>query len=331
MRGLLTKTAALPAAVLVVLLLVTACSNPSGDDNNNGGGGLPTLPAYTLKSIPGGTVNVDTDYNGVSSGNGTGPFSNASGTNVPIAAFKIGETEVTYELWYAVKTWATDDARGGNKYTFANEGLEGNDGIVGALPTEAKLEPVTYINWRDAVVWCNAYSEASGKTPYYYLEGTSDFSDSTKVLRSSNEEGGVTAGSGKAEKATPNASADGFRLPTEAQWEYAARGGVPSGSAPWTNTYAGTNVEGSLGDYAWYTTNASGSTNPVKGKSPNSAGLYDMSGNVWEWCQDIYTGSNRVFRGGSWDNIASFCALSSRYNTYPDFRDISLGFRVACP
>jgi formylglycine-generating enzyme required for sulfatase activity len=287
--------------------------------------------AYTLVSIPGGTVTI-------SIGDTGGPFKNASSTNpVTVAAFKMGQTEVTYELWYAVRVWAESSG-----YTFANAGWEGNDGAIGAAPTTAKTEPVTGISWRDAVVWCNAYSEATGKTPYYYAYDTTDFTDSTKVIRQS-ESSATSAGNGRADSAIFNTAASGFRLPTEAQWEYAARGGKPSAGAPWTNKYAGTNTESQLGSYAWYKTNAydvgSGhanyGTHPVKTRAANTAGLYDMSGNVSEWCWDgIYSGGSRryrAFRGGSWGGGAAGCAVAARSSSDPYGRDSNVGFRVASP
>ena len=132
-----------------------------------------------------------------------------------------------------------------------------------------------------------------------------------------------------------------FRLPTEAEWEYAARGGNRSNGTK----YAGS---GSIGSVAWYDDNSGSKTHPVKGKSPNELGLYDMSGNVWEWCGDWYggsyysnspssnpkgpsTGSNRVLRGGSWNNNAGNCRVSIRIINTPDYRYGSFGFRLVLP
>ena len=130
-----------------------------------------------------------------------------------------------------------------------------------------------------------------------------------------------------------------FRLPTEAEWEYAARGGRKSKGYK----YAGSNT---IGNIAWYTDNSWDRTHPVKGKAANELGLYDMSGNVWEWCQDWYggyssgslsnptgpsTGSNRVLRGGGWYNRAGLCRVSIRSNGYPDSRANHFGFRLALP
>jgi formylglycine-generating enzyme required for sulfatase activity len=161
-----------------------------------------------------------------------------------------------------------------------------------------------------------------------------------------------------------------YRLPTEAEWEYAAGGGT--GSPPILGgsgggrrtTYAGTSTESSLGDYAWYWKNSgdkqlSGKwdgdkimknncrTHPIKTKKPNALGLYDMSGNVWEWCSDWYgsdyyaqssnssnptgpsSGSLRVSRGGSWRSDPQNCRVAGRIDYSPADRNVSLGFRLA--
>ena len=129
-----------------------------------------------------------------------------------------------------------------------------------------------------------------------------------------------------------------FRLPTEAEWEYAARGGNKSKGYK----YSGSNT---IGDVAWYTSNSSAMTHPVGTKSPNELGLYDMTGNVWEWCSDWYgeeyyssspsnnptgptSGSIRVCRGGSWGNDAQSCRVSYRNYGSPDSRYSDLGFRL---
>ena len=127
-----------------------------------------------------------------------------------------------------------------------------------------------------------------------------------------------------------------FALPTEAQWEYAARGGKKSNGYK----YSGSNT---IGNVAWYTDNSGSSTHPVGQKSPNELGLYDMSGNVWEWCQDWYcsytsssqsnpqgasSGRSRVDRGGSWYNFARYCRVSGRHGNTPTYRDNDLGLRL---
>ena len=127
-----------------------------------------------------------------------------------------------------------------------------------------------------------------------------------------------------------------FRLPTEAEWEYAARGGRSCGFK-----YSGSNT---AGEVAWFDDNSRGETHPVKGKLPNELGIYDMSGNVWEWCQDWIgkyksvsqtnplgpsSGSKRVRRGGGWDSRAWNCRVSERNPSSPDRRNNFLGFRLA--
>jgi formylglycine-generating enzyme required for sulfatase activity len=131
-----------------------------------------------------------------------------------------------------------------------------------------------------------------------------------------------------------------FRLPTEAEWEYAAKGG----SSQQSDTYAGSNT---VGGVAWYTSNSSSMTHPVNdnAKVANTIGIYHMSGNVREWCQDWFDGSigenaipiptptsstNRVLRGGGWNSDAAYCTVSYRNYGTPDYRIGSNGFRLAC-
>ena len=127
-----------------------------------------------------------------------------------------------------------------------------------------------------------------------------------------------------------------FRLPTEAEWEFAARGGIKSKGYK----YSGSNT---LGDVAWYGDNSVNKTHDVGTKNPNELGLYDMSGNVWEWCNDWWryyssspsnnptgpsSGTDRVSRGGSWLNDASYCRSSNRNYGTPGNRDHNLGLRL---
>ncbi|MES2779399.1 MAG: SUMF1/EgtB/PvdO family nonheme iron enzyme [Bacteroidota bacterium] len=157
--------------------------------------------------------------------------------------------------------------------------------------------PVETVSWKDAVTFCNELSLLSLLQPCYVFDVNS-------------------------EAITFDAIADGFRLPTEAEWEYACKAGT-SGIR-----------YGTLDSIAWYKDNSEGTTHDVGQKQPNAWGLYDMLGNVWEWCSDVYDetvyGSYRIFRGGGWCDEERGCIATNRRRSHPvSFKIDDLGFRLA--
>ena len=195
--------------------------------------------------------------------------------------------------------------------------------------------PAYFVSWYDALVYCNKRSIAEDLTPCYSISGNTDPGKWGTVPFSSNSTWNAVE---------CNWNANGYRLPTEAEWEYAARAGDDTVDAL---TYSGTSDANELGDYAWYFSNSGNKTHEVGTKEANAFGLYDMSGNVWEWCWNWKTnsydeeteggsdptgassGSYRVFRGGSWYDSSGRCAVSwSCYCSYPYDRYSGYGFRV---
>lgn len=249
--------------------------------------------------------------------------------NHTITRFYLGGCEVTYELWYTVYQWAIV-----NGYQFANSGKEGNDGVAGAAPTTAKYEPVTTINWRDAIVWCNAYSQMVGFQPVY----CSDSGLTTPVMdsRDGSYTSSVNTTAGSFDKPYVNWLATGYRLPTEGEWLFeASNGGYKPPNYAHGASDAVTNATATSA-VAWYFDNSDNSTQHVNTRK--------MCGNVEEWCWDWYgewtevaridfrgasTGSHRVIKGGSFAHYASYMQLGYRDSASPYTESGGRGFRLA--
>jgi formylglycine-generating enzyme required for sulfatase activity len=209
-----------------------------------------------------------------------------------IEEFEIGKYPVMQEEWEWVRIWAL--AKGYELETGYGTG---------------SAHPVTHVSWYDAVKWCNAKSEHEILEPAYYMEG--------KVFR--NGEFGPDG----SRLISWHKKANGYRLPTEAEWEWAARGGPLSNG----HTFSGSDKAEEVG---WYEKNSNGGAKPVGLKNANELGLHDMSGNVWEWCWDMdQSGSAHRIRGGSWNHHANHGTVRYRISRSPETRYGVIGFRLA--
>jgi formylglycine-generating enzyme required for sulfatase activity len=256
-------------------------------------------------------------------------ITDANPTNVYVSAFYMDVNLVSSNQWAGVYSYAT-----GKGYTFANAGS-----------AKAGNNPVQTVDWYDCVAWCNARSQQAGLTPCYYTDAgfTRVYTNATGT------------------SVYLNMANNGYRLPTEAEWEKAARGGLTGNRFPWgniitegqANYYAyPASYSYDLGPYSGYNTNFNSGfpyTSPVGSFAPNGYGLYDMAGNVIEWCWDWYAGppypagspylggrnptgagpgsGYRVMRGGLWSYYALNARCANRLNNLPNLDDYNVGFR----
>ena len=265
--------------------------------DSNGAMTLEIPMFFRVRVLPEGMVKIPAGINA-----GYDPdFGNYSVTNT---TFYMDKFEVSKTQWDVVRTWAVT-----NGYSFA-----GGQG-------KALDHPVHTVNWYDCVKWCNARSEMEGRTPCYTV-------------------GGLTYKSGTS---APDCTVEvkGHRLPTIREWDYAARGGLCGRRFPWGDTIQHSRANYisdesfsydtsiTRGYHPSYATGDFPLTSPVGSFPANGYGLYDMAGNVGEWCWEL-SGTFRYVRGGYWYNYANFARCGKRYEFDPVTASSILGFRTVC-
>lgn len=226
--------------------------------------------------------------------------------------YLMAQSPITYQFWMHLYQWAVQ-----NGYHFGNEGMKGS------TDSGDELQPVTMLSWWDAVVACNALTE------YFNLRNHADlecvYKDADGILRDSG-----TENADNFSHIIADTDAKGFRLPASMEWELAAR--YIDGNT-WT---PGDHASGSPHNYqdktatqrvACYEDNSNMATCPVKAKEPNALTLYDMAGNVWEWCFDSYGDFHRIARGGSCYDIAFVLQSGFFISCDPSYAHNSFGFR----